>query len=402
MLLTKLPGSREDDLLPVLIDLGVAADEQEGLLGGTPLYFAPEVAARFAGEGDPEVEVSSAADVFALALSLRNALEPSSQEDVPAGAIGAFIEQRAAGMPPLPDARELAYLRPALSRWLSADPRERPSADELAGELAVLTAPEERRARRLRIARWLVPLAVTVAAVFALVVYHLDQRALARELEAHRARGEAADARAEAIVAEARRRTLEEGQAALLARYEQSRLSRRELADRLATTEGQLGIVRVELGSTIAARDAAQSGWAAARRALSEREAELATARSERDQERRTAEGLSRDLSTARADLRQRDADLAEARARGRELGAELAAERTSRREAEQRAGALATELATAREAERRATRELERVRAHVARLAAAIQPEAGAASPTATEPEPAGAEPAEHEPPAE
>lgn len=396
VLLTTLPGAREDEVLPVLIDLGVAADEQEGLLGGTPLYFAPEVAARFAGEGDPEVEVSSAADVFALALSLRNALEPSTQEDVPAGAIGAFIERRAGGMPPLPEARSLAYLRPTLARWLSSDPCERPSADELADELAVLTAPEERRARRLRVARWLVPLALAVAAVFALVVHHLDQRALARELEAHRARGEAADARADAIVADARRRALEEGQAALLARYEQSRLSRRELADRLATTEGQLGIVRSELGSTIAARDAAQSGLSSARRSLSEREAELATARGERDQERRAAEALARDLATARADLRQREQDVAEARGRARDLGAQLAAERTSRREAEQRASALEAELSSAREAEQRATRELGRVRAHVARLAAAIQPE-----PESPAPAPAEAA-AEHEPPPE
>src|SRR5690606_18333127 len=138
-----LPGyGLEDEILPVLIDLGVAAEEQETLLGGTPLYFAPEVARRFVGEGGRDREVDRAADVFALALSLRNALEPGTQEDVPAGAIQAFVERRAHEIPPMPEGRDLRYLEPCFARWLSLDPRERPSAEELAEELAILTAPE--------------------------------------------------------------------------------------------------------------------------------------------------------------------------------------------------------------------------------------------------------------------
>ncbi len=375
VLLTRLPGSGDaDDILPVLIDLGVAAREQEGLLGGTPLYFAPEVAARFASasvESD-DVEIGTPADVFALALSLRNALEPESQDYVRAGAIGAFIDRRARERPSLPQSRALRFLRPHFSRWLSPDPNERPSAEEFAKELAILTAPEERRARIVRAARWLVPSLVLIGVIFGAVVHQLEQRAIRRELEAQRARMAVADARADLLVADSRRRALEQGNAELLDRYEQSRLSRHELASSLATTEGQLRILGRELSARIGELSGARERLVEARGVLAERELELGSARGQID-------ALRGDLATSRSELTRRESELGEQRARARELSAQLAAERSARRDAEERSVALAAELTQARDARDTAERELSRVREHVAELAALLaRPEEG------------------------
>ncbi|MEZ4286850.1 MAG: protein kinase [Polyangiales bacterium] len=73
--LARIPGFGKEEILPVLLDLGVAATDAEMVVAGTPTYFAPEVAAQFASVPDKPT-VTPRADVFALALSLRNALEP--------------------------------------------------------------------------------------------------------------------------------------------------------------------------------------------------------------------------------------------------------------------------------------------------------------------------------------
>ncbi|MBX3274014.1 MAG: protein kinase, partial [Sandaracinaceae bacterium] len=295
VLLTELPG--EEGTLPILIDLGVAAEEAETMLGGTPLYFAPEVAARFTAKGGLGApEVGPPADVFALALSLRNALEPDTQADVAAGAVKAFVERRAEELPDMPSGADLGYLVPHLRRWMSHDPMERPTAAELADELAILTAPEERRARRARLLRWLAPLLLTLAAIFGAVVWQLERRVAEGRDEARSAQAAFAEARADLVVADARERALAEGHAALLARYEQSRMSRRELADQLATTEGQLGLVRDELAGAIADRASTRELLLTTRRALGEREAELATTVAARDDAQRRAADLERTL----------------------------------------------------------------------------------------------------------
>src|SRR5690606_507477 len=154
-----------------------------------------------------------------------------------------------------PKGRSLRYLERAWARWLSLDPLERPSAAELAEQLAILTEPEERRARRVRLMRWLLPMLIGLAGVFGAVVHHLDQRAESRAADARRAEDAAADARADLVASDARRRAIEEGHAALLARYEQGRMSRRELASSLATTEGQLRYEREERARAVASRD---------------------------------------------------------------------------------------------------------------------------------------------------
>jgi hypothetical protein len=144
--LARIPGFGEDDVTPVLLDLGVAATEAEMVVAGTPTYFAPEVAAQFASV-ERKPAVSNKADVFALALSLRNALEPETQEDVAAGAVDTFIEYRSKETPNAPTRKGLKYLAPFFDRWMNWDAELRPSADELVEELAALSLPEERRER---------------------------------------------------------------------------------------------------------------------------------------------------------------------------------------------------------------------------------------------------------------
>ena len=233
-------GSGEhEEVLPVLLDLGVAAKEAEMVVAGTPTYFAPEVAAQFAALSLNHA-VTPKADVFSLALSLRNALEPSSQDDIVSGAVEAFIEQRARNLPALPQNPDLAFLKAHWERWLSLDPEARPSADELADELSVLTRPEERRERRIRILRWVVPLILVLGTAFASMGYVLQNRAELQRLEAERARLEAAAVRADLTEESARRRELEQDVEQIRERYESSRLTRQELASKLATTEQDL------------------------------------------------------------------------------------------------------------------------------------------------------------------
>lgn len=380
ILLTRLPG--EERLLPVLIDLGVAAEHQETMLGGTPLYFAPEVAQRFSGDCPLGLDVGPPADVFALALSLRNALEPDTQADVPAGAVKAFIDKRARELPSMPEAGDLRYLAPHLQRWMSMDTLERPSAPELAEELAVLTLPEERRARRWKLFRWLAPLLVTLAAVFGAVVWTMQRQVDRGRHAAQTAQEAAADARADLVVVDARRRALERGNASLMHQYERSRLSRRELADELATTESQLSIVRDRLSHTIASRNALSERLSATRDTLDEREATLERRTTERDDARARADALDGDRLSAVA-----RAEAAEA-ARD-DVNRELSSVRGRLAQAQARADAVEAELAEAREAAETARNELADVRARAASLVAALSAEPAEPEQTAEAPGP-------------
>lgn len=236
-------------ILPVLLDLGVAAKDAELVLAGTPAYFAPEVAARFAGAADPP-PVGPKADVFSLALTLRRALDPDTAEDVAGGAVDAFVAFRAMRAPRPPERRDLRDLRPYFERWLSLAPDQRPTADELHRELKVLTAPEERAARRLSLMRWAIPTAIALLALFSTVVYVLSREAALQRLQAveARARADQARERAASISAslseqEARRRELEEHVARLEQQYQTSRLTREQLASRLAQTEGEMAVL---------------------------------------------------------------------------------------------------------------------------------------------------------------
>lgn len=237
--LARIPGFGEDEVTPVLLDLGVAATEAEMVVAGTPTYFAPEVAAQFASV-ERKPPVTNKADVFALALSLRNALEPATQEDVAAGAVDTFIEHRAKKTPGPPASRGLKYLTPFFDRWLSGDPSLRPTADELAMELSVLSRPEERRERLKTILRWTIPLALALLGASGAAVTVFYQRAETQRFVAQQAELTASGLRQD--LADTR-----EIAEQLELRYEQSRLTRAELAQRLAQTDGKVTTLRTQL-----------------------------------------------------------------------------------------------------------------------------------------------------------
>lgn len=242
-------------ILPILLDLGVAAKDAELVLAGTPAYFAPEVAARFAGAPDP-APVGPKADVFSLALTLRRALDPDTSEDVAGGAVDAFVAFRATRPPTPPERRELRDLKPHFERWLNLSPDLRPSAEQLYRELSVLTRPEEQAARRLSVMRWAIPTLVALLALFTTVVYVLSREAALQRLDAAQARERADQARdrAASISAslseqQALRKELEAHVANLEQQYQTSRLTREQLASRLAQTEGELAILVEQKGA---------------------------------------------------------------------------------------------------------------------------------------------------------
>lgn len=164
-----------DGGLPVLLDLGIAAKRGEGPKGLTPEYAAPEIAA--GALGDRSRPIGSAADIFSLALVLRNFLEPETAPII-GDEIVPLLHARANEPIPKLTRRELRYLQPSFDRWLSLDPADRPPADQLAIELAVLTEPEERHQARIRILRRVVPVVLIAALIVALLwIQVLQQRA---------------------------------------------------------------------------------------------------------------------------------------------------------------------------------------------------------------------------------
>jgi hypothetical protein len=228
--LAALPGDSAP--LPVLLDLGVAAEDAEMVFAGTPTYFAPEVACQFASV-DHKPPVGHAADVFALALALRNALEPSTQEDVPSNAVETFIEARARAVPALPRNPQLRFLEPSFTRWLALDAEERPSAAELADQLAVLTLPEERRARRRRAAAIALPLSLMALLAAGATYEHVRQGELARAMEIHRAQQAAEQLRGNLVDTQAHVEQLR-------GRVQEGAFSRQELQASLAAHSHRL------------------------------------------------------------------------------------------------------------------------------------------------------------------
>ena len=237
--LARIPGFGEEEVTPVLLDLGVAATEAEMVVAGTPTYFAPEVAAQFASV-ERKPPVSNKADVFALALSLRNALDPMTQEDVAAGAVDTFIEYRSKETPNAPTRKDLKYLTPFFDRWMNWDAELRPSADELVEELSALSLPEERRQRVKTILRWTIPMALALLGASGAAVTVFYQQAETQRGVAQRAKLTASDLRRD--LADTR-----EIAEQLELRYEQSRLTRTELAKRLARTDGRVTSLKTQL-----------------------------------------------------------------------------------------------------------------------------------------------------------
>jgi hypothetical protein len=216
------------------------------VLAGTPAYFAPEVAARFAGAPDPP-PVGPKADVFSLALTLRHALDPEAVEEFAGAPVDAFVELRATRGPKPPTRRDLHDLRGFFEKCLHFSPDGRPTAEEFHRQLRVLTSAEEKRAQRIALMRWAVPTVVAVLALFGSIVYGLSREAAMQRLEAtqaqarfERARDNAANMSARLNVQQARRLELEADVARLEREYQTNRMTRDELASRLAQTEGQL------------------------------------------------------------------------------------------------------------------------------------------------------------------
>lgn len=335
-------GAGEEEILPVLLDLGVAAKDAEVLIAGTPTYFAPEVAAQFA-KIDARPRVTPRADVFSLALALRNALEPSTQDVVETGATDAFITERAVTSPRLPTKKELRYLAPHFARWLHRDPNERPTADELANELSVLTEPEERKKRRATLLRWLVPLTVVVGVVFAAGFLLLNERAERERLEAFRARAMAEGLRESLDSTRGKARALEENLKELERGYERSTLSRRQLAAELAAHRAQSEALTQEIGRTKRALSATQAEAVANEARLASAENSL---KSEKERAARAERDLQRELATLRRERGELEVEAANHRAR---YAAEAArSERLMREVAEANAAKVRAESALA------------------------------------------------------
>ncbi|QQR88567.1 MAG: protein kinase [Myxococcales bacterium] len=292
----------EDNVLPVLLDLGVAATEAEVFLAGTPMYFAPEVAAPFASVPNSK-EITGKADIFSLALALRNALEPDTQEEVEGGAIEAFVRHRVQNIPEFPRGDQLKYLLPSFKRWLAVDPDERPTAEEFADELSILTRPEERRERRLRTLRWLVPAVVAIAVSFAAVVMLFSKQAEIQRLQAQRARTEAASLKGDL-------NALEEDITDLRQQYQSSKYTRQQLADKLADAEGEVRALSARFDRVSAQRRALQKSLEEEESKVKDLSSKLETTQISLQQETTRANQLRTDLGSAKSQITSLSADL--------------------------------------------------------------------------------------------
>ncbi len=145
--------------------------------------------------GDVAQPIGGAADVYSLALVLRNALDPRLAKPADTSEITPLLRERARQPATLSRKRELRYMVPQFRRWLSQDPNKRPTAAELADELAILTAPEERRQARLRFIRRATPALLLLGLMISGLAFQLLRKETAlvvqgRELQQQRQVGE--------------------------------------------------------------------------------------------------------------------------------------------------------------------------------------------------------------------
>ena len=184
------------EILPVLLDLGVASPNGEMALAGTPMYFPPEIAGRIFDE-QCDLPVTPKADVFALALSLLHSIEEPDLSDLDALDVDAFLRKRVAVVPSGPKSRALAFLRPHFSRWLAAHPNDRPTAGELADELAELRLSRQGRGAGRAMPKGARSLLVAVALTSLFAIAATTADAPSRSIEvAERAAGAEGSSRA--------------------------------------------------------------------------------------------------------------------------------------------------------------------------------------------------------------
>ncbi len=393
VILARMPGVGIDDELPVLIDFGVAATEAEMLVAGTPTYFAPEVAAQFAygkytfaktedgtsrSERSTTLEriqaqietapIGKAADVFSLALALRNSLDPSLEADIPAGATEAFIEERASAPLEGPGGRGLRYLGSSFERWLSPDPSERPSALEFAEELSILTEPEETRARRKKVRRILFFSALVLAGVMVLAFEHFQTRETQVREEAAAEVAFAQQTVHQSALARAR---IEADAERIRSSLESERLDRSEVEGRLAMTLANLTDARHQGERTtrqlertreerqVAVQELAQTG-----ERLERVQTELQQMRASRDRMETQAQTNAEERDRVHAELQ---AERAAQDALREELGAleaEMSSLRAENVAAEARADSLEDQIGEMARSRRAAERALEQLRA--------------------------------------
>ena len=325
--LARLPGFGQTEVLPVLLDLGVAATDAEMVVAGTPTYFAPEVAAQFASV-QQRPPVTHKADVFALALSLRNALEPDTQEDVAAGAVEAFIENRAREVPAYPTHKRLRFLDQSWDRWLNDDPDARPSAEELAEELNALTSPEDQKERARNMLRWAAPIIATLSLSGGLAVGVFYEQATSQRQVAEQTRAaneglreDLADTRS---TAEFLQGQVEQGQltrAQLLSRLERTDKTLKKTKNQLVDKAKRLEQTIVDLETTTKIKDDTIDELKAARVEIESRRQRIVELRGNlagtratlKAQELKSAE-LERAVAQAVAERAQLEAELEQAR----------------------------------------------------------------------------------------
>jgi len=191
-----------DQLLPLLLDLGVAARDGDAPVAGSPDYFAPELAR--AWPTGKATNIGPEADVFALALTLRNALDPRTAPTVDAFS-PTDLEARASKPVSGPTTPDSAYLRKRFDHWLAIDPEQRPTARTFLVELQELTAPEDQKADRARLLRRVAPWVLGLTLALGVTGYFTQQELINRakvsylaQRQERAARVEAAGARQEA------------------------------------------------------------------------------------------------------------------------------------------------------------------------------------------------------------
>jgi hypothetical protein len=304
ILLARFGEGQED--FPVLLDLGVGAFSHELVPGFTPAYVAPEMARAHLElmKATPTSKVDGKADVFALALTLFDAIAPGAREFSACDGSPASLLIRAQQGVELPRVPALLDVDAALRRFMAVDPEERPTAAELVRELSVLTRADERRAERKRMALRAGPF---VSAAVALSVV------LGMKL---------ADVHAEARVKDSRI----EQQAAQIdsAREELEGVSAERIAQLAAFAKAQAA--NDELGSRV---DEAYKKAQALKQRLAAEQREVAATRSKLDGEAARAVELGLALENQRqavAQLEQERATLQAAVARSEDMRKQLTA----------------------------------------------------------------------------
>jgi eukaryotic-like serine/threonine-protein kinase len=146
----------EDQVHPVLLDLGVAVECNATFVAGTALFAAPEQIVALGGLPGRS-PLGEKMDVYCLATTLLRSLVseeqfPGNDAKSPFEIANAFAEREAAPLRedaiPALRGEPRQRLIHALGRWLTQDADKRPSADQLVPQLEVLLE-REREAERL-------------------------------------------------------------------------------------------------------------------------------------------------------------------------------------------------------------------------------------------------------------